>query len=340
MSTVSAVLNNNIQKIRISESTKNKVLAAAKELDYRPNISARKLAKNYFTESLPIICIFWEMDGYHLSMKQFIDGINRYIQDTGRTFEYLICPFEQDHLEEKKRQIFSNLYHGMIFVGLSKQDEKFLQASQVDVPIVLFNREEPFSNSVFIDNYNVGRTAALTLLKHNPVTMAQISIKHSRPHRPESIRAVAFADECENAQIPKEEIIYIAVQDNIAGGYSAAEKLFTRCQFPCGVFVSTPIILKGVMRYIDQNKLRIPEDVMVIAYGQAEAERIFSQSCTITNISLPVALMSYDCLSIIDHLLRHEVNERQLRVYQGILTYGLSCPDAENTKKITDKGDL
>ncbi len=129
------------------------------------------------------------------------------------------------------------------------------------------------------------------------------------------------------------------MQDSVSGGYYAAEKLFDRCKFPCGVFVSTPIILKGVIRYIDQHKLRVPEDVLVIAYGQAEAESIFSQSCTITNISLPVALMSYDCLSIIDHLLRHEINERQLRVYQGILTYGLSCPDIETIEEITDKGD-
>jgi len=54
-STVSTVLNDSRSNIRVSEGTRTKVLAAAKELNYRPSFSARSLAKGR-TFSIGMIC--------------------------------------------------------------------------------------------------------------------------------------------------------------------------------------------------------------------------------------------------------------------------------------------
>jgi len=54
-STVSAVINNNYARIRVSAKTRQKVLAAARRLDYRPSFSARALARGK-TFSLGLVC--------------------------------------------------------------------------------------------------------------------------------------------------------------------------------------------------------------------------------------------------------------------------------------------
>ncbi len=92
-STVSVILNGCGNKYRIAKSTQVKVLSVAKELKYRTNVYAKKLAMGNATEN-PIICIFWEAFFDYGPLKDFFEGLMRYKDECVPGFEFAIHPYE------------------------------------------------------------------------------------------------------------------------------------------------------------------------------------------------------------------------------------------------------
>ncbi len=73
-STVSVVLGGRGDRIRISKETQKKVWDAARELNYRPNIYARRLRQA--EEEVPyVLAIFWRTDNLNSRVGRFIRGV-------------------------------------------------------------------------------------------------------------------------------------------------------------------------------------------------------------------------------------------------------------------------
>ena len=324
-STVSAVLNNNHKKIRISEKTRQRVLDTAKALNYTTNLFARKLASSTAADVIPVVCIFWEIERYHASLKSCIEGFSRYIEESGHEFECVICPYAADKLYKQARQIHSGLYHGMLFAGLSDSDLDYLQTLQINLPRVYINREAPGGNSVIVDNYAMGEMAANCMLQNGASSMAHIWPR-GMSERNEYIRRAGFFNQCRKSSIPRERVYSIDAEDSSEGGYMAISGLLSQVSsFPCGLFVTSDTVLAGVIRYIREKRLSFPKDLLIVAYCNTIPNMYASSTLTTIGVAKPY-MMSYDGLRIIDHLLRGEKPEGNVKVYQPQLIYGDSAP--------------
>ena len=62
VSTVSVVLNGRGDQVRISKETQKKVLNAAKEINYQPNIYARRLRQAANEEAPYVLALFWRRE--------------------------------------------------------------------------------------------------------------------------------------------------------------------------------------------------------------------------------------------------------------------------------------
>jgi DNA-binding LacI/PurR family transcriptional regulator len=89
-STVSVILNGCGNKYRIAKSTQVKVLSVAKELKYRTNVYAKKLAMGNATEN-PIYAFFWSILRLW-SVEGFFEGLMRYKDECVPGFEFAIHP--------------------------------------------------------------------------------------------------------------------------------------------------------------------------------------------------------------------------------------------------------
>src|SRR5262249_8954496 len=72
--TVSAVLNGTSTHVRVSEPTRQRVLEAARELDYRPNAVARSLRRRQ-TNIIGVYCGFGYMNARLAFLSEIIGGL-------------------------------------------------------------------------------------------------------------------------------------------------------------------------------------------------------------------------------------------------------------------------
>lgn len=75
VSTVSVVLNGRGDQVRISKETQKKVLNAAKEINYQPNIYARRLRQAANEEAPYVLALFWRRDNLNSRLGRFLEGI-------------------------------------------------------------------------------------------------------------------------------------------------------------------------------------------------------------------------------------------------------------------------
>lgn len=319
-STVSVILNSNGSKYRISKNTQAKVLSAAKELKYRTNVYAKKLAMGNAVES-PIICVFWEAFFDHGPLKEFFEGLMRYKNECRPNFEFAIHPYESGNLSSMSKIIALGIYQGIIVTGLSEEDEDFLMSVNFDIPTVLFNSDTGSFNAVYIDNYSVGQRAAKCLLNYFPTSLACINplIMHKNP----GIRYAGFYDTCVKAGHPLNTIHTIYEENSFQGGYSAAEKIINCAKSPLGVFVSGDSMLAGFVKCLKDHDCAIPGDSYIVSYGNNTACEIITP--TITSICPPTSDMSYDCIKMIDLSMRGALGKGNVKKHDCLLTFRESC---------------
>lgn len=120
----------------ISEKTKEKILEAAKLLDYHPNYMGRSLAKGK-TMTIGVVCF----DLYNNFFPELIDNIERLAKERVY-FIYLILTHRDFKLEEDGlRYLYERQVDGIILfpIGLSKNYIDFLHG--LNIPIVtIYNK--------------------------------------------------------------------------------------------------------------------------------------------------------------------------------------------------------
>ena len=99
VSTASIVLRGDGDERKISKTTQDHVLRAAKELGYQPNTSARKLREK--KNSSISVAVFWA-DDFRLSMAvRFMRGLQNAIRSIDQQVEFSFFLYQNDELSFK-----------------------------------------------------------------------------------------------------------------------------------------------------------------------------------------------------------------------------------------------
>ncbi|HSQ90489.1 LacI family DNA-binding transcriptional regulator [Romboutsia sp.] len=150
-STVSRVLSNNP---RISEETKERVNAAIKKLNYKPNPIARSLANNK-TRILGVV-LPNEADVL-LANPFFINamkGMSMYAQSKNYYITYAFSKNEETEAENIKEMTNSHLVDGVILLRVRENDESVKYLKEINFPFVVVGRPECPDEVLWVDNNN------------------------------------------------------------------------------------------------------------------------------------------------------------------------------------------
>ena len=137
IATVSRVLNGNA---KVSSKTKDKVLAAIKELDYTPNVFARGLGLNTM-KTIGIMCI----DSSDIYLANAVYYLEQELRKYG--YDSILCCTGKDYRNKKKylELLLSKRVDGVILTGSqfventgSHTNDYIIEAAR-DIPIVLAN---------------------------------------------------------------------------------------------------------------------------------------------------------------------------------------------------------
>jgi DNA-binding LacI/PurR family transcriptional regulator len=259
--TVSAVLNNSSAARAFPQKTKDRVLAAARELNYRPNFFARTLrVKRTYT----IGVITEEIGDAYGSM--IISGIEKYLRQHG--FFFLTVAHRHD---PKLLDTYSHLLLERGVEGFITVDTSITQAPPLPTVAVAGHKRMKGVMNIVLDH----RTAALLALKHlTELGHKEIAFMKGPASSSDSEdRWKAIVQVCRLLNIHVRPELTLLLEGDTASqelGYPYAKELLSRNVPFTALFGYNDNSAIGAIRAIHEAGLRVPEDVSVVGFDDIQ----------------------------------------------------------------------
>ncbi len=249
----------------VADSTRKRVFAVARELGYKPNVSARSLAR----QSTRVVAAVVPM----LTSYFFMEVI-RGVQDRLSELDYDLLVYAARTPEEIDDQLARAVQKGradaivLCSTPLTAGRARALAAS--DLPVVLVDSEHPEFDSVSVNNREGGVEATAHLIERGRQRIAHIAPNPvSVPGRE---RCEGYKEALRIAGRPVDEaLIETSAEVKQHGytqesGYASMTALLQRDERPDAVFVASDMQAYGALRAIREAGLAVPDDVAVIGF--------------------------------------------------------------------------
>ncbi|MBW7456324.1 LacI family DNA-binding transcriptional regulator [Paenibacillus sepulcri] len=256
------------KKRPISKAVSERVLAAAKELNYKPNYWARSLA-NRSTRiiGLNMMGESAKFSQFHLSL---LNGVLRICYEHG--YRLLVNTLSPDYSSQLEN-IASNPVDGEIVLDPSVGDTRVEDKMAEGVPIVLVGRPPiSFEAQVsYVDNDNAGMAAQVTQyllsMEHQDILFLNAAPGRTVAEDREFGYRSAFRTK---GLTPEPRLLLnIPVPGPTSYEFGYRMTLAKLKEFPSitAVIADTDVMALGVYKAAEKLNLRIPEDLSVLAFS-------------------------------------------------------------------------
>ena len=252
--TVSRALND---KAEIDGATKQRVLDAARELDYRPSRFARGLVRQ---DTTTIGLVVPDL------LNPFFTEVASSALDAARAREWHVVIYATaDNADQELSTLKVIGSQVDAIVGYFSLPESDLDSHVPGVPVVFIGREhrnQRFS-SIRIDGEDGVREAVAHLVKtgHRRIGM----LDHNRRPEP-SIRQHWFFAAAAELGLELDTSWVVGASQSVEGGAEALDELLTAHADLTAIFTFNDIIAIGAMRQARKRGLRVPSDLAVIGF--------------------------------------------------------------------------
>ncbi|WP_461056091.1 LacI family DNA-binding transcriptional regulator [Spirosoma arcticum] len=273
---VSYVLNNQKEN-RISKEVAQKIRKAAQELNYQPNRMAQSLKTNK-TRTLGLVVAD--------IANPFASSMARIIEDEADNHNYTVIFGSSDENPQKCRKLIATLLNrqvdGLIVAAPAGAASQISELQQGTTPFVLIDRYFPIlkTNYVALDNHQSMYAAVQHLIGSGYRRIGMVTYKTTLFHINERTRGYRSAHD-EN-QIPvKKRWLKEVDMDNLAHDVTKAVHELTTGPNPVDalVFASNTLAIYG-LKQLKSSSLRIPADVAVVSFDEAEINDLFYSPLT------------------------------------------------------------
>jgi len=292
--TVSAVLNNAPSARAIPEHTRQRIRAAARDLNYRPNFLARSLRnKRTYTVGL----IIEEIGDAYGSV--VISGVEAYLRRHNYFFLTVIHRHDASMLREYSQLLLERGVEGFITVDTSLQEPLPLPTVSV-----AGHRALKGVTNIVLDQERGARVALehLLVLGHS-----KIAFMKGQPFSSDSEdrwRAVCRVAQELGLEMDAELIVNLEADDpSPQVGYPYAKQLLARKKAFTALFAYNDISAIGAIRAIQEEGLRIPEDVSVVGFDDIPWAAFHTPS--LTTVRQPLSRMGQMAAETLIRMIEH-----------------------------------
>ncbi len=269
--TVSAVLNDAPSARSIPQTTKLRIHAAAKELNYRPNFFARTLRKKR-TRTIGII-VEEIGDTYSSAV---ISGIEAYLRPKDYFFLTVVHRHDPQLLNRYSQMLLERGVEGFITVDTTIQDEP-----SVPTVAVAGHKKVKGVTNIVLDH----RKAAFLALNHlKDLSHRRIAVLRGNPISSDA--ADRFGAICEVAEelgigIDPDLALQIDIDDPSPQlGYPFAKQLLARKKSFTALFAYNDISAIGSIRAFQEQGLLVPRDISVMGFDDIPGAAFHMPSLT------------------------------------------------------------
>ena len=273
--TVSRVLNNSGA---VKESTRRKVEAAMKELNYIPNAYARGLKMNKTHTVALIIPTIWH---------PFFSEFAYYVESNLAEHKYKMLLCNSDVSSDKELEYIQMVQENKVdgIIGITYSDlDNFVSSHLPFVTIDRHFKEETVC--VTSDNFHAGQLAVEKLIEKGCKKLGYVGT-HSRFPSETTKRRDGFEAQAEQMGVPY--AIYDG-EDPVMEFKQEIRTFFEKNPDVDGVFAHTDFIALDILEVLDELKRKVPEEVQIIGCDGIKMEAGRKQF--LSTIRQPVDLMA------------------------------------------------
>lgn len=276
IATVSRVLNGSAHPVR--PATREKVLAAARELDYEPSDPARSLVRRV-TRTIGLVI----PDITNPYYPELVRGV----EDTARQRGYAVVltntDREPDRVAAAVRVLRQKRVDGLIFAGGGAQPQaKFHELERLDAPVVTIGRHQLPFPSVRIDNRRAAREAVAHLIDCGRTRVACLA----GPAHLTSVRdrVKGYREALQARGLARVPALLRYGDFGPESGYREARALLQSDVPPDAIFALNDWMAIGVLAAVADFGLRAPENVSVVGFDDVPLASYLRPSLTTVHV--------------------------------------------------------
>jgi LacI family transcriptional regulator len=272
VSTVSKALRDSYE---IGKTTKEKVIAFAKEKNYQPNPFASGLRRN---KSKTVAVVIPEIANNFFSL--VINGIESVAQE--RDYHVLIYLTHEDFAKEQN--IIKHLQGGrvdgiLMSLSINSVDHSHLaEITHKGIPIVFFDRicHEIETAKITTDDFVSGLNATEHLIKKGCQDIAFLSLSENLSI--DNKRKQGYLEALNKHDLPQNSRRIISCNNDDADNFKKIKTLLKSSKKPDGIFASVEKLAITTYEVCRELNIRIPKDLKIICFSNLATASLLSPS--------------------------------------------------------------
>jgi DNA-binding LacI/PurR family transcriptional regulator len=261
--------------VNVAAGTRERVLAAIEELDYRPSEIGRMLRAGRTGMAALVLP---DLDNPYFA------ELARKLIEAARRHGYTLMIEQTDGVRDRERELLARadtkaIFDGLIVSPLTLTDADLSRASRTQRPVVLLGEEtHPGFDHVQIDNFAAARDAVAHLLATGRERVVAVGAQRSGKSA-SSLRLSGFEEAMRAAPQASADIAYV---DSFSrrGGAEATRRILRGNTLPDALFCFSDLLALGALRALHEAGVSVPEQVAVVGFDDIEDGRYGRPSLT------------------------------------------------------------
>ena len=261
ISTVSRVLNDSED---VSDATRERVLQAVRDLQYRPDRTAKSLAQR----SIPTLVVAAPTltTPFH---NELLKGVRMSLRNT--EVDLLVCDLSWSHPERSLQHFLRRgTVDGLLLTGMPINDKIGGELHALGVPVVLIGQRWDHLDAFYWDEVAGARMAVEHLIERGHTRIGMVTAHLASPSRDYRIQGYCEALEAAGIDVD-ENLIHFGRTTKHAGfseesGFEAMRTLLAADDSITAVFAGSDVQAIGALKAIRDAGLAVPKDMAVIGY--------------------------------------------------------------------------
>jgi len=281
VATVSRALNGSRE---VSDITRDKILALARELEYTPSAAARSLVRR----RSHVVGIVLETgaghpDLLHPFFQEVLVGLKR--GAGARGYDLLLFASEAPGYgfggtQSYLRRCEHHGVDGVVVMGVDAQDPDVKLLAAAGVPCVAVDAELGGSRSGFVTSENSEGAAAAVRHLHALGHERIATVAGPLSTMPGADRLDGYRAEHERLGLPVRDEYVLEGDFYDESGRAATQRLLALDEPPTAIFAASDLMAAGVLAGAREAGLRVPDDLAVIGFDDISLASLIQPSLT------------------------------------------------------------
>lgn len=273
---------------KVAPASRERVLAAADRLGYRPNALARNLASAR-TRTIGILLDDLRNPFFAKALESFEDAA----ADAG--YRWLIADGRRDAAREEEavRTFADHRVDGVVSISPRLSDTQLQHLAQL-VPIVSVERDTPGVDVVMHDERRGAELAVEHLVSLGHERIAHID---GGPGAGSAVRRDGYAAAMTTRGLA-DSIDIVSGEYTEAAGRDAAERIVKREHLPTAVFCANDAMAAGVAAVLSEHGIDVPRQMSLVGYDDTMLAELHLLS--LTSVRQPLDLLARASIEAID----------------------------------------